>query len=135
MMAVTLNARTISKDEPRSTFTMSLIHGWNLIGSPARGGRSLIAGDLILLEVRKPAPPVAGPPGWTALGEFTWTDNDGTEHQGSAFWKIIGPAWTETPPTFTAEGTADWEVLGHAVTGYAAAGDGVTGSAVPSPPS
>jgi hypothetical protein len=130
-MAVTLNAGLLAGSQSRSTFTMSLTSGWDLIPGSA-GGRPLAAGDLILLEVRKPPPPVTGPPGWGFLGEFTWTGEDGAEREGSVFWKIIGPPEKEIPPMFSAEGAAEWEIRGQALTGYALAGDGVTGSAVPS---
>jgi hypothetical protein len=94
---------------------MSLVQGWDLI--PA--GRHPVAGDLILLEVRKPRQ-VAAPPGWSSLGELPWTDDDGWEHIGHVFWKIIGPR--EIDPVFTTgEPSPEWEIRGSAVTGYAPA--------------
>ena len=62
---------------------------WDRI-PPEQGSRPPAAGDLILLEVRKPRL-VTGPPDWTALGEFTWTGEDGREHTGHTFCKITGP--------------------------------------------
>ncbi len=129
-MAVALNSGSLAQAQSHTTFTMSLTHGWDKI-PPEHGGRSLCAGDLIMLMVAKPAPPVTGPPGWIALGEFTWTDEHGTDHQGSAFAKLIGPPEKETPPAFSAAGAEEWEIRGQALTGYAPIGDGVTGSAVP----
>lgn len=71
-----------------SSYTMSLVQGWDLI-PPEHAGRRLAAGDLILLEVRKPQQ-VTAPPDWTSLGEFPWVD-DGRKHAGHLFCKIIGP--------------------------------------------
>ena len=99
-----------------SSYTMSLVQGWDRI-PPEHGGRPPAAGDLILLEVRKPAT-VTGPPGWTALGEYPWTDDDGRERTAHLFCKIIGPR--ETDPSFTTtDPDPEWEIRGHAVTGYA----------------
>ena len=67
--------------------------------------------------IRKPAPPVISPAGWTKLGEFTWSDENGDEHQNSVFWKIIGDPYSEMPPTFTAEDAEEWEIHGSALTG------------------
>ena len=113
-----------------SSFTMSLVQGWDRI-PPEQGGRPPVVDDLILLEVRKPQ--VTAPPDWTTLGEFTWTDDDGDERTGHAFCKIIGPR--EIDPLFTTtEPEPAWEILGHALTGYAPAGGEAPGSAVPWPP-
>lgn len=107
---------------------MSLLQGWDKI-PPEHGGRTPAAGDLILLQVRKPAT-VTGPPGWLALGEFTWTGDDGRDRTGHAFAKVIGPR--ELDPVFTTtEQQPDWEILGHAMTGYAPASENPPGSAVP----
>src|SRR5260370_9545989 len=76
---------------------MSLVQGWDRI-PPEHGGRPPAAGDLILLEVRKPRQ-VTAPPDWMDLGEFIWTDDEGREHTGHAFCKIIGPR--ELNPLFT----------------------------------
>lgn len=104
---------------------MSLTQGWDLI-PPERGGRQPAAGDLILLEVRKPGPGVTGPPDWTRLGEIPWTDDQGEEHIAVVFWKIIGPC--EPDPVFTAAGDPEWEIRGQAITGYAPAGGEAPGS-------
>lgn len=90
--------------EPVTAFTMSLIQGWDRI-SPEQGGRPLAAGDLVLLEVRKPAVIIAGPSGWTQV-----TDR--------VFCKTIGPPEREQPPVFTAEYAGEWEVYGCAVYPY-----------------
>lgn len=128
-MAVTPNASTVAGSPPLSAFTMSLLSGWDEI-PPERGGRPLAAGDLILLEVRKPAPPVTCPPGWTLLGEVPWTGEDGREHTGTAFCRFIGPPEKEIPPVFTAPGEPEWEIRGHAIYGYASVSDGMAGSIV-----
>jgi hypothetical protein len=129
-MAVSLSGiSAASPDADRCDwFTMSLTHGWDRIPESA-GGRPLAAGDLIVLEIRKPAPPVTGPADWTPLGEFTWTGEDGGEHPGCAFWKIIGPPEKETPPLFRAGGAQEWEIYGSAITGVEPLSD--AGSAVP----
>ena len=127
-MAISLNSESAGSSQPVTTFTMSLTQGWDRI-PPEQGGRSLIAGDLILLEVRKPAPPVTGPSGWTLLGEVPWIDETGAEHTATVFWKIIGPPEREQPPMFTAQYADEWVVKGQAVTGYATLDDG-RGSAV-----
>src|SRR5260370_6180369 len=76
---------------------MSVGQGWAGI-PPEHGGRAPAAGDLILLEVRKPRQ-VTAAPDWMDLGEFIWTDDEGREHTGHAFCKIIGPR--EINPLFT----------------------------------
>jgi hypothetical protein len=122
-MAVTCWAGSIAEAAPpRGSYTMSLMSGWDLI-PPERGGRPLCAGDLILLLVCKPAPPVSCPTGWSLLGEYPWTDEEGRAHMGTAFWKIIGPPEKEMPPTFTAPGESEWEIRGQAITGYTLTGD------------
>ena len=55
-MAVALNSGSLAQAQSHTTFTMSLTHGWDKI-PPEHGGRSLCAGDLIMLMVAKPAPP------------------------------------------------------------------------------
>ncbi len=119
-------ARPMCDPEPVAGFTMSLVAGWDQI-PPERGGRLPAAGDLIVLEVRKPAPPVSALADWTLLGEIPWTDEDGTERMGTVFWKIIGPR--ETDPAFYAEGAEEWDVHGYAITGVAPLDD--EGSGVP----
>jgi len=128
-MAVTLNASTAAGSRPCGTCTISLTSGWDQI-PPERGGRPLCAGDLVILMVRKPTPPVAGPPGWTLLGEIPWTDEEGHERTGTVFWKFIGPPEREIPPMFTAD-RGPWEVCGQALSGVAPIGDG-TGNVVSS---
>ena len=63
------------------------------------------AGDLVLLEVRRPAVVLAGPTGWVAA--------DGNR----IFWKIIGPPGSEPLPTFHADCADGWEVQGYAIAG------------------
>lgn len=115
-MAVVINQGSAAESDPAVSFTMSLTVGWDLIP----GGRKPVAGDLILLAVRKPGPEAVGPPGWTRLGEYPWTDDDGSERTAVVFWRIIGPC--EPDPVFTAAGVQEWEILGQAITGYAPAG-------------
>ena len=129
-MAVSLSGVSVATPGavPCGSFTMSLTHGWDQI-PPERGGRPLCAGDLILLLVRKPAPPVSCPPEWSLLGEYPWTDEEGRARIGTAFWKIIGPPEKEIPPLFRADGALEWEIQGQAITGVEPLGD--AGSAVP----
>ena len=126
-MAVTVSpGLSVSSPKPLGSFTMSMVAGWDLIPAE-RGGRLPCAGDVVLLEVRKPGPPVTGPAGWEGPVAGTWNDEQGREHPGSMFWKMIGPH--EMDPTFHAPKAAEWEVHGYAVTGIALA-DG-SGSGVP----
>lgn len=116
-MAVAINSGSLAETtRAATTFTMSLVTGWDQI-PPERGGRLPVPGDLIVLEVRKPETDVIGPSGWTALGEFTWTGDDGAERTGSRYAKIIMPG--ERDPVFTSPRQVDeWEVHGLALTGY-----------------
>jgi hypothetical protein len=103
MMAVTASPATAGSSRLVTSFTMSLTHGWDQIAGKD-GGRPLAAGDLIMLEVRRPSA-VAGPSGWTAAGG------------NRVFWKIIGPPGKEPPPAFYAAGAEEWEIQGYAIAG------------------
>ena len=101
-MAVTVTPVSAGSSQPVSTFTMSLTQGWDKI-STEDGGRPLAAGDLVLLEVRRPAVIIAGPAGWVAA------------EGNRVFWRIIGPPEREQPPMFTAEYADEWEIQGYAI--------------------
>ena len=128
-MAITVCSGSLAGATSSSTtFTMSLMTGWDQIP----GGRRPIPGDVVILEVRKPETDLAAPSGWTALGESTWTDDEGTEHAAHLFWKMIMSR--EPDPMFHSPSyTGEWEVHGAAFSGYAPIGDGVTGSTAPFP--
>jgi len=100
-MAVTVHPASAGSSRSMGTFTMSLIQGWDLIKAED-GGRPLAAGDLVVLEVRKPLPIAAGPSGWV------WATD-------RIFYKIIGPPEQEQPPTFYAEDAGEWEIQGYAI--------------------
>ena len=100
-MTIAVTPLAAGSSQPVSTFTMSLIQYW--VGTDG-AGRPLAAGDLVMLEVRKPLPVLAGPSGWVQA-----TDR--------IFYKIIGPPEGEQPPVFCASGAADWEICGVAVAG------------------
>ena len=102
-MAVTVNPASAGSTQSMTTFTMSLTEGWDRIATKD-GGRSLAAGDLVVLEVRKPLPIAAGPPGWV------WATD-------RIFYKIIGPPGQEQPPMFTAACADEWEIQGWAIAG------------------
>jgi hypothetical protein len=102
-MAVVINPASAGSSQPMTTFTMSLIQGWDRIVTED-GGRPLAAGDLVVLEVRQPLPLAAGPPGWV------WATD-------RIFYKIIGPPEQEQSPMFTAMCADGWEIQGYAITG------------------
>ena len=98
-MTIAVTPLAAGSSQPVSTFTMSLIQYW--VGTDG-AGRPLAAGDLVMLEVRKPLPVLAGPSGWVQA-----TDR--------IFYKIIGPPEREQPPTFYAQNAAGWEIQGYAI--------------------
>lgn len=114
-MAITPATMTAAGGKAASTYTMSLVQGWDLIPA-GQGGRLPVAGDVVILAVRKPFPVLAGPPGWI-------------QATSNVFYKTIGPR--EPDPVFTAEGTPDWEIEGYAVAAADLEPSGGDGSAVP----
>lgn len=106
---------TVAGSDFASTFTMSLTRGWDMI-PPEQGGRPLLAGDTVFLEVIEPQHGVGGPPGWA--------------REGNLFWRQIGPC--EPDPSFSAPcGPGAWKVRGWAFTGIEA--EGATAAALGKP--
>ena len=96
-MAVVLSDESPAASvKPVSTFTMRIRSGeW-------RPGPAPSAGDLVILNVIKPAQVITGPPGWNVSPD------------GRSFWKVWGPS-EQDAATFSAAGAVGWEVKGYAV--------------------
>ena len=87
---------------PTDWLVVSLTAGWDLI-PPEQGGRSLCAGDLVILVVTTdPLEEIICPSGWTQNGDH-------------AFYKMIGPA--ELNPLFRTRRPVRWLWQGRAYTG------------------
>lgn len=95
-MAVTASPVHAESVEPAGTFTLDISAAfW-------RPSRTPGAGDLVLLSALRPATILAGPSGWTAVGD------------GRSFWWIYGPREPERV-TFHALDVREWEVKGWVV--------------------
>lgn len=93
-----------SEPEPSDWLVVSLTQGWDQVPPEQGGGRSLAAGDLVILAVAtSPDEPVICPSGWT--------------QNGHAFWKIISPA--ELNPLFRCRKPVLWAWQGQAYAGLA----------------
>lgn len=110
MTAPEVNSLSMAQAGLTSSFTMSLTQGWDLIPSE-QGGRSLMAGDGIMLHVASPEGPVSCPPGWAQPVDH-W------------FFRVINQPAQEIAPTFhAAADSSEWAVYGYALTGVAVASD------------
>ena len=97
-MAISVIERDYITPAPVSTFTVPV--GSAGFWKPRK--KAPAAGDLVLLSVIEPPTVLAGPPGWTAIGD------------GRSFWKVWQPRDSEVA-TFCAPTPERWKIHGYII--------------------